>query len=127
MMKYTRKQIREAIKHWQKQLKTLDENDYDSSSKCVLILVSNYPEDNYIESFDTENEALKAAKSFIDFDTGFPCVPGDENRRFNSVSEAIQFLRTNRTLMMTDHTSYSQTMKLIKGDPETFREIFDMQ
>ena len=124
-MKYTRKQICEAIKHWQKQLKQMDES-YDDS-KWVLILVSNYPEDNYIESFDTQDEALRTAETFIDFDTGFSCVPGNEDRRFNTAGEAIQFLKTNGTLMMTDHTSYAQTIKLIKADPDTFREIFDMQ
>ena len=110
-----------------KQLKKMDENDYGSSSEWVFIVMSGYQEDNYIKSFDAQSEVLREAELFIDFDTGFPCVPGDENHGFNTAGEAIRFLKTNGTLMMTDHTSRSQTMKLIKGDPETFKEIFGMR
>ena len=69
--RYTRKQICEAIKHWQKQLKKMDEA-LGSKDIWMFVVFSTLDDGNYIQVFKTKNEAIDYFKhNYVDEDVAF--------------------------------------------------------
>ena len=130
--KYTRKQICEAIKHWQKQLKKMNE-DYDDYDFGIWICAcsSSLSENNFIQSFESQKEALDKAREIFDLDLdseadgtlGVEYTSVVNNKKL-SIEQAFNELKRTgqvyRSGMDTDDTIYVFELSI-----ENFRDTLD--
>ena len=105
----------------------MDEGYYSSDDDWMLVCTSNMPENEFVKTFETQEDALAEMRELIDYASGYPCDPANErDHRFKTTVEAVRFLKATGNLRVTDHTSYGDDFKLFRATPEIVEKIFNL-